>query len=607
MPISLHARRLVTCAIVRLRNLAGDERCAARIERYLVWGGPGEMAEPIGAGGGEAGARIRQALAQMPPLTRAVLAVVVGRRLSVAQVSRRFGISEARVRWHFAGRSRSWRSVEKYAEPVRTCTNPDQHFRGDHGLRLPHQWHRRGHSRMSASECRAADYGHRTDVYAPSVNTNIADIWRQLKHINSRVCSWCGARGTLALSGVSRKMTPARIARMHDIIIVGGGPAGMVAGLLFARAGIRVLVLEKHADFFRDFRGDTVHPSTMEILDQLGLLERFLQRSHNRIDHAELQVAGRTWRIGDLSHLPTPAPFIAMMPQWDFLDFIRDEAQAYPCFSLEMSCPVEGIIEQRDRVAGVRLGDGRELRARLTIAADGRTSLVRSLLPLHTLGSVIDVLWFRVAKTSRESGGLRGNVQRGAVLVMIDRGDYWQCAFVIAKGTAAELKARGIAHIRAAIARAAPDLDTSELNDLDQIKLLSVALDRLDRWWKPGLVAIGDAAHAMSPIGGVGINLAVQDAVAAANALARPLAGGQDLDPLLGLIQKRRMLPTRLIQAAQKLAQDRVIGRMIEPGEPIGEAPMIVRLLNRFPALQQIPGRLIGLGIRRERVRSPAV
>ena len=392
---------------------------------------------------------------------------------------------------------------------------------------------------------------------------------------------------------------------MYDLIVAGGGPAGMVSGLLFARAGCRVLVLEKHADFFRDFRGDTVHPSTMEILQQLGLLDRFLQRPHSRIDGAELRLAGRDWRIGDLSHLHTPAPFIAMMPQWDFLDFIRDEAVKYAGFRLEMSAPVASFLDDGYRVSGVRLADGRELQAKLTLAADGRTSLVRSMLPVRTLGSEIDVLWFRLAKAPGNGpGGLRGNVVRGAVLVMIDRNEYWQCAFVIPKGAAADLRNKGIEHVRGAIAAAAPYLDLSGLTAIDDVKLLSVTLDRLERWWKPGLLAIGDAAHAMSPIGGVGINLAVQDAVAAANRLAAPLAAGDPLDRLLGEVQKRRMLPTRVIQAAQKLAQERVIGRLLEPGAPILDAPVIVKLLDRCPRLRRIPGRLIGLGLRRERVRS---
>jgi len=393
----------------------------------------------------------------------------------------------------------------------------------------------------------------------------------------------------------------------RDLIVVGGGPAGMMAGLLFARAGCNVQVLEKHADFFRDFRGDTVHPSTMEILSQLGMLDRFLKRAHNRVNTAQLRIAGRDWTIGDLSHLDTPAPFIAMMPQWDFLDFLREEAKAFPGFHLRMEAPVSSFIEEQGRVNGVRLADGTELRARLTIAADGRTSIVRAILPLEDLGAPIDVFWFRVGKTGKEAGALRGNVAPGRILVMIDRGDYWQCAFVIPKGAAERYETQGIEAIRKEVAEAAPaELDLAELDEISDLHLLTVKLDRLTRWWKPGLLAIGDAAHAMSPIGGIGINLAIQDAVAAANILAGPLAKGQDIDGLLNGVQDRRTFPTRAIQGAQKFAQERVIGRVLQSSAPITQAPLIVRLLDRYPLLRRIPGRLIGLGVRRERVRSPA-
>ncbi len=390
-----------------------------------------------------------------------------------------------------------------------------------------------------------------------------------------------------------------------DLLIAGGGPAGVMAGLLFARAGCRVRIFEKHADFFRDFRGDTVHPSTMEILDQLGMLGRFLDRPHDRIDRAVLRIAGREWTIGDLSHLDTPAPFIAMMPQWDFLDFLRDEARAFSGFHLEMEAEVTGFLEQGDRVVGVRLGDGREFRAPLTIAADGRSSIARSMLPLEDLGAPMDVVWFRLAKQEEAQGALRGNVERGRVLVLIDRGDYWQCAFLIPKGAAEQYRAKGIGYVRDEIAAAAPGLDLDELDEISDLHLLTVKLDRLVRWHRPGLLAIGDAAHAMSPIGGIGINLAIQDAVAAANILAGPLAQGVDVDELLPGVQKRRAWPTQAIQAGQKAAQERVIGRLLQPGAPLTQAPFIVRMLDRYPLLRRIPGRIIGLGVRRERVRSP--
>jgi 2-polyprenyl-6-methoxyphenol hydroxylase-like FAD-dependent oxidoreductase len=394
---------------------------------------------------------------------------------------------------------------------------------------------------------------------------------------------------------------------MADVLIVGGGPAGMMAGLLFARAGVSVKVLEKHADFFRDFRGDTVHPSTMEILDQLGLLQRFLERPHNRITSARIRIADRDWTIGDLSHLDTPAPFIAMMPQWDFLDFLRDEASVYPGFELVMSEPVAGFLQQGGRIQGVRYDSGKEEPAgKLVIAADGRSSLVRSnrMLPVETLGAPMDVLWFELPKTDDGGDALRGSVQPGRMFVLIDRDTYWQAAFLIPKGEERNVRARGLGWLRTEVESAFPGLDFSGgLESDDDVKLLSVALDRLTDWSRPGLLAIGDAAHAMSPIGGIGINLAVQDAVAAANILAGPLAEGKSADPLLHKVRNRREFPTRVIQAGQKAAQDRIISSVLGGG-PV-KVPRLVRMLQRYPALRRIPGRIIGLGVRRERVRSP--
>ena len=395
-----------------------------------------------------------------------------------------------------------------------------------------------------------------------------------------------------------------------DVLILGGGPAGMMAGLLFARAGVPTLVLEKHADFLRDFRGDTVHPSTMEILHQLGMLERFLKRPHSRIAQARVSIAGQTLTIGDLSHLDTPAPFIAMMPQWEFLDFLHQEARAFPAFALEMEAEAVSLLEEKGRISGAVLADGRTIRARkLVISADGRGSIIRRqrLLPVTTLGAPMDVFWFALPKADAGEDALRGVFDAGRIFVLIDRDSYWQCAMIIPKGGGDALLAQGMPAIRARIEAALPDLGPLDavLTDAAQLHLLSVALDRLDRWHRPGLLAIGDAAHAMSPIGGIGINLAIQDAVAAANILASPLRLDADPDPLLGRVQAKRLWPTRIIQAGQKLAQDRVIGPLLAQPEPLLRPPWPLRLLNRFPRLRRIPGRIIGLGIMRETVRAP--
>lgn len=395
-----------------------------------------------------------------------------------------------------------------------------------------------------------------------------------------------------------------------DVVIVGGGPAGMMAGLLFARAGIETLVLEKHADFFRDFRGDTVHPSTMELLSELGMLERFLARPHYRIDSAEIDWEGQVFTIADLSHLPTPAPFIAMMPQWEFLDFLRDEVAAFPGFDLRMEAPVTDFITEGGRIAGVTLASGEAIRAgQLVVACDGRDSLVRKLnvLPLEDLGAPIDVFWFAVPKPT-QGKAVRGSVRGNHMIVQIDRGDYWQCAYLIAKGSAAAVEAKGIAAFRADVQATSPELPDLDkaLPDFAAAKLLSVSLDRLTEWHRPGLLAIGDAAHAMSPVGGIGINLAIQDAVAAANILAEASAKRERVDDLLHKVQERRLLPTRVIQGAQKAMHEAVLEPLVRgQAEHHAEPPAFLKLLGRFKLLRRLPARAIGFGFRREHLRAP--
>ncbi|MCZ4343249.1 FAD-dependent oxidoreductase [Sphingomonadaceae bacterium G21617-S1] len=392
------------------------------------------------------------------------------------------------------------------------------------------------------------------------------------------------------------------------LVIAGGGPAGMMAGLLFARAGVEVIVLEKHGDFLRDFRGDTVHPSTIALFDELGLAEALLAREHDRVTDISATVGERSYRVADLSHLPVRHKFMMMMPQWHFLDFVRDEASRWPGFTLRMNCEVADIHQVDGRIGGVVLTGGEIVDADLVIAADGRGSTLQQASGLHrqNLGAPIDVFWFRVPKRRTPHNDTMGRFTPGTVIAMIDRGDYWQCAFVFAKGGAETIRGEGLDAFRQRVARAVPEIvaDLGAVKDWDDVKLLSVSLDRLSRWHRPGLLVVGDAAHAMSPVGGVGINLAIQDAVAAANVLAAPMAQGRAVDDLLANVQARRMFPVRVIQRMQRAVHAGVLGPALNASAPM-EAPFALRMLDGFPILQRIPARLVGLGVRREHIRSP--
>lgn len=392
-----------------------------------------------------------------------------------------------------------------------------------------------------------------------------------------------------------------------ELCVVGGGPAGMMCGYLFARAGVPTMVLEKHGDFLRDFRGDTVHPSTLDLFGELGLLDALLARPHDKLTHVGAVVGGTEVRIGDFTHLPRPGNFTALMPQWEFLDFLSGEAKKLPAFTLRMECEVVDVARDGGRVTGVRTAQGDVVRAKLVIAADGRGSVMRRAanLPLRDLGAPIDVFWFRVPKARTPENRTQGYLDHGQMVVLIDRGDYYQCARVIGKGGADVIRAQGIERFRDEVVAVAPPLqeEIGAIRSFDDIKLLTVSLDRLERWHAPGLLAIGDAAHAMSPVGGVGINLAIQDAVAAANILAFPMAHGEDLDLLTPRVQERRMLPVKVIQAIQRVVHERVIGAAFKSQTPkVGFLP---KLVDAVPLLQRIPARILGLGVRREHIRSP--
>jgi 2-polyprenyl-6-methoxyphenol hydroxylase-like FAD-dependent oxidoreductase len=390
-------------------------------------------------------------------------------------------------------------------------------------------------------------------------------------------------------------------------IVAGGGPAGLMTGYLLARAGVDVAVLEKHADFLRDFRGDTIHPSTMDALAELGLLDAFLKLPHQEVRYAEVEIDGERLRGADFSRLPTRCKFIAFIPQWDFLNFMVAQAQAYPNFTLMMETEAVGLIDDGARVAGVKARSPAgelELRAGLVIAADGRHSTLRQAagLKVRDLGAPMDVLWFRLPRGPQHHGAVLGRIRAGQALIMLDRGDYWQCALIIRKGTAEAVKAQGLEAFRARIAAFVGADAARDIASLDDVKLLTVTVDRLETWHKPGLLCIGDAAHAMSPIGGVGINLAIQDAIAAANILAPPLRAGIPAEADLARVQKRRTFPTRATQALQVAVQNRVVDPVLMSTET-PRVPWLLRLVQRrLPFLQGIPARIIGVGFRPEHV-----
>ncbi len=393
--------------------------------------------------------------------------------------------------------------------------------------------------------------------------------------------------------------------------IAGGGPAGMMLGLLLARAGVRVTVLEKHADFLRDFRGDTIHPSTLEVMHELGLLQAFLRLPHQEVEKMSGQVFGEQVTLADFSHLPTTCRFLALMPQWDFLDFLAGQARAHPGFELRMQAEVQGLTEAGGRVTGVSartLEGALSVRCALVVGADGRHSTVRQQAGLASVdtGAPIDVLWFQLPRRESDGAATGGYVAPGCFFVMLNRDAYWQCGYVIPKGAAERLREQGLDAFRERLGALAPFLREAlaGLTRWDMLKLLSVQVNHMPRWWRPGLLCIGDAAHAMSPVGGVGINLAIQDAVATANLLAAALREDRLTVARLQAVQRRREWPARVTQRAQVAVHERVIAPVLGARGARPGLPLPVRWMQSWPVLQRLPARLVGLGLRPEHVRS---
>jgi 2-polyprenyl-6-methoxyphenol hydroxylase-like FAD-dependent oxidoreductase len=396
-------------------------------------------------------------------------------------------------------------------------------------------------------------------------------------------------------------------------IIIGGGPAGIMLGFLLARAGVEVTVLEKHLDFFRDFRGDTIHPSTLQLLHELGLLERFLQLPHSQLDRLSANVGGRSFPIADFRHLPTAGKFIALMPQWDFLNFLSAEAARLPNFTLHMGWEATSLIHNptTNRITGViaQTPDGQhQITADLVVGCDGRhaTSVAAAHLKVVEQGAPIDVLWLRLPRQSDDPENSLGYINYGRLIVLINRDTYYQCGYIIRKGSFPAIQQSGLPAFRASLERLVPFLAgrTSELDSWDKIKLLTVQINHLEQWSIPGLLCIGDAAHAMSPVGGIGINIALQDAVATANLLAEPLRTGTLTNWHLRQVQTYRASAVRRTQRLQIFAH-KFLNRILNTPGPVNP-PLALRIVTRIPGFQHLAARIVGMGFQPEHIRNPS-